>query len=67
MIVKVKSFKRPSFKKLLEYMLHDNARLFDEKDKSFVLTHNLKGDDIEKWVNQFKENETHRLRKERIQ
>lgn len=63
MIVKVKSFKRPSFKKLLEYMLHDNARLFDEKDKSFVLTHNLKGDDIEKWVNQFKENETHRLRK----
>lgn len=63
MIVKVKSFKRPSFKKLLEYMLHDNARLFDEKDKSFVLTHNLKGDDIEKWVNQFKENEAHRLRK----
>lgn len=63
MIVKVKSLKRPAFKSLLEYMLHDEARLFDEKNKSFLLTHNLKGNRIESWVNQFKENENRRLRK----
>ena len=63
MIVKIKSFKRPHFKKLLEYMLHEESRLFDEGNKSFVLTHNLKGNSIESWVNQFQSNEKLRLRK----
>ena len=63
MIVKIKSHKRPGFKQLLEYMINNIDRLFDAKDKSFVITHNLKGSDINRWEKQFKENETHRLRK----
>lgn len=60
MIVKIKSHKRHSFEKVLEYMLNNEDRLFNEQGKSFLLTHNLKGRSIEKWVKQFKENETFR-------
>src|SRR3972149_5445758 len=60
MIVKVKTRKKPSFKQLLNYMLHHQERLFDEENQSFLLKHNLKGDSIEEWVEQYKENETHR-------
>jgi hypothetical protein len=63
MIVKIKSFKKPDFQKLLEYMLSNENRLYDKRDKSFLLTHNLKGRMIEKWVAQFKENEKFRERK----
>src|SRR6185295_9343689 len=63
MIVKIKSHKRPSFKKLLDYILNDKDRLFDKSGNSFVVTHNLKGNTIESWERQFKENETHRQRK----
>jgi hypothetical protein len=63
MIVKVKSFKKPDFQKLLEYMMNDDNRLYDKRDRSFILTHNLKGRKIERWVAQFKENETFRKRK----
>ena len=63
MIVKVKSHKRPSFKALLNYMVHDKDRLFDDSGKSLCIKHNVKGNDIESWVNQFKENEKLRLRK----
>lgn len=60
MIIKIKTFKRANFKKLLNYMLHDEGRLFDEKKKSFVITHNLKGNTINQWGKQFLENENFR-------
>jgi len=60
MIVKVKAFKSPQFGRLLEYMTNEKKRLFDEKGKSFAITHNMKGHTIDKWVMQFKENELFR-------
>lgn len=63
MIVKIKSFKKPDFKRLLEYMLNDENRLFDNKDKSFLITHNLKGKKIDRLVPQFLENEKFRKRR----
>lgn len=63
MIIKVKSFKKPDFQKLLEYILNDENRLYDKGNKSFVVTHNIKGKKIERWVPQFKENEKFRKRK----
>lgn len=60
MIIKVKTRKTPSYRKLLEYLLNDRERLFYADNKSFVIRHNIKGNSIEKWVEQFKENETHR-------
>lgn len=61
MIIKIKSHKnRTSFRKLLGYMLHDKDRLFDDKGYSFAVTHNLKGDSIEEWVEQYLENEEYR-------
>lgn len=62
MIVKVLSHKKPDFKKLLDYMMNNKGRLFDANKESFVLTHNLSGDSINEWVEQLKENETHRER-----
>jgi len=63
MIIKIKTHKRPSFKALINYMIHDKDRLFDEKGKSFLLTHNVKGKNMDSWVRQFEKNETFRLRK----
>lgn len=63
MIIKIKTRKTASYKKLLEYLLNDRERLFDDEKKSFVLKHNIRGNSIEKWVEQFKENETHRKNK----
>jgi hypothetical protein len=60
MIVKIKTYKRPVFDRLLKYMLHDEGRLFDNKKHSFLIKHNLKGNSISQWVKQFKENETFR-------
>jgi hypothetical protein len=60
MIIKIKSHKRPVFQKILAYMINDKDRLFDAEKKSFVVTHNLKGNTIDRWVNQFKENESFR-------
>ncbi|TND10172.1 MAG: hypothetical protein FD123_420 [Bacteroidetes bacterium] len=62
MIVKVKSHKNKSYRKLLEYMLHDKDRL-SGKGRGFLVTHNLKGNKIDEWVAQLAENETRRLRK----
>jgi Relaxase/Mobilisation nuclease domain len=42
-------------------MLHDKDRLFDKDGRSFIVTHNLKGNTIKSWEKQFLENETHRL------
>jgi len=63
MIIKVKSFKRPEFKRLLNYMMHDDNRLFDDRHKSFLITHNLKGNRIEHFTSQFVINESFRKRK----
>ncbi len=63
MIVKIKTHKRPSFKGIINYMIHNKDRLFDEKGKSFVLTRNLKGKNPEKWASQYLKNESFRLRK----
>ena len=41
-------------------MLNDKDRLFDEKGYSFVVSHNLKGNDINEWVRQYQENEKYR-------
>lgn len=63
MIIKIKSHKRPSFKQLLNYLINDKDRLFDKKGRSFVLTHNIKGDSITAWVKQYQSNELKRYRK----
>ncbi len=63
MIVKIKTHKKPSFRKLLEYMLNDKDRLSDKDNRSFLITHNMKGKGIDTWVKQFQYNETFRKHK----
>ena len=63
MIVKIKSRKRPAFTNVINYIFHDKDRLFDKDKRSFVITHNLKGNTVAAWEKQFKENELFRLRK----
>ena len=61
MIIKIKSHKNSnSFEKVLNYMLNKKDRLFDEKGYSFCIAHNLKGNNINEWVNQYRENEKYR-------
>ncbi|NVN95463.1 MAG: relaxase/mobilization nuclease domain-containing protein [Bacteroidetes bacterium] len=61
MIIKIKSHKtKNSFQKLLNYMLYDKDRLFDEKGYSFIVSHNLKGNDINEWIKQYQDNEQYR-------
>jgi len=60
MIIKIKSHKKPSFLNLLDYMVNDKDRLFDQEGHSFAITYNLKGDTIEEWDNQFRANEEFR-------
>jgi len=64
MIIKIKSHKnKKAFYALLNYMIYDKDRLFDEKGNSFIVTHNIKGDSIDAWVEQFKTNEENRQHK----
>ena len=44
-------------------MTCDKSKLLDKKKKSFIVTHNLKGNNVVDWVKQFKENEQYRKRK----
>ena len=44
-------------------MINDKDRLFDKEGRSFAIAHNLKGNSINAWVQQFKNNEQYRLRK----
>ena len=64
MIIKIITHKKPSFLKLLDYMVNDKDRLFDKSGKSFAITHNLKGDTIIEWDKQFKTNEQYRQYKQ---
>jgi len=59
MILKVKSRKNHSFRQLLLYMTEGEERV----PHSRVLTHNLKREDIDGWVQEFEENERYRARK----
>jgi hypothetical protein len=64
MIIKIKSHKnKKAFDALLNYMIHDKDRLFDENGNSFIVTHNIKGNSIDEWVEQFKTNEENRQHK----
>jgi len=63
MIIKIKSHKRQVFKQILEYMLNNKDRLFDEDQKSFLISHHLKGNSITEWEKQFKDNEQLRQRR----
>jgi hypothetical protein len=64
MIIKIKSYSRiGAARGLLEYALNDRKRLFDKSGRSFVLTHNLKGQGIDEWVKEINENETYRKHK----
>jgi len=63
MIIKIKSHQKPSFVKLLNYMINDKDRLFDKDGHSFAITHNLKGDSIAEWVKQYQKNEEYRQHK----
>jgi hypothetical protein len=63
MIIKIITHKKPSFLKLLDYMVNDKDRLFDKSGKSFAITHNLKGDSIIEWDKQFRANEEFRQHK----
>lgn len=62
-VVKIKTYKRPAFQTLLDYMLGEKDRLMDTHGRSLLVTHNLRGKTIDGWVKQFKENEKYRLRK----
>ncbi|MBI4930849.1 MAG: relaxase/mobilization nuclease domain-containing protein [Bacteroidetes bacterium] len=44
-------------------MMNDKERLFDEEGKGFVITHNLYRNSVGEWVEQYKENEIHRINK----
>lgn len=44
-------------------MLHDEGRLFNKEKRSFVITHNIRGNNINQWEKQYIENETFRIRK----
>ncbi|MBP6521912.1 MAG: hypothetical protein KA251_02930 [Saprospiraceae bacterium] len=63
MIVKIKLHKTASFGKLIKYIFESKDRLFNHDEQSFTITHNLKGNSLAKWEEQFKKNEVGRLRK----
>jgi hypothetical protein len=65
MIIKIKSFKKPDFRKLLQYMLDEKKCLFTSQEQSFLITHNLKGNSILQWEKQYINNEIKRLRQRR--
>lgn len=60
MIVKIKSRKSQTFRQLIEYMLHDTDRL-SPKENGFVIAHGLRGNTVDGWVKQLKENEAGRV------
>lgn len=41
-------------------MIHNKDRLLDKEGKSFTITHNLTGNNIKNWAEQYKENENYR-------
>ena len=55
MILKSKSRKTKSFKQLLNYLMDDKGRGLS--DDAFIITHNVKGEEVKEWVQSFEENE----------
>jgi len=64
MIIKSKSRKTNSFKQLLEYIVYDKGRVPDGKHP-FIISHNVEGDTIPKWIQSFESNEKYRRRKQK--
>jgi hypothetical protein len=67
MIVKIKSFKQAAYRTLLNYILHDEDRLFDKNNRSFLFTQNLKGNDMQSWITELRQNEKQRVNKRKNQ
>ncbi|PCI18899.1 hypothetical protein COB64_04505 [Candidatus Wolfebacteria bacterium] len=58
MIVKSLSRKDPNcFFDLPDYIVNETDRLYDKHGKSFLIKHNLRGDTVEEWAEQFREND----------
>lgn len=63
MIVKIKSWEKPQFRKLLEYMIHDKDRLTGTDGRGFLLLNNLTGRTIDAWTRQLSDIESRRKQK----
>ena len=55
MILKSKSRKTKSFKQLLNYLMDDKGRGLS--DDAFIITHNVKGEEVKDWVQSLEKNE----------
>lgn len=60
MLIKIMPRKNPSYGQLISYIGKEKPEERKEKQKGFVITHNLKGKTQEEWVREFKENEKDR-------
>ena len=63
MIIKIKTRNKPSFRQLLNYITRGKDKLFDAQGNSFLITQNVRGDSLEGFVWQYKNNEKYRTRK----
>jgi len=48
-------------------MMNDKERLYDREKKSFVIAHNLRGDSITEWTEQYQANENYRQNRRKNQ
>jgi len=62
MIIKIKAIKSPDFERLIRYILPKRHHR-SKRDMMFIFKHNLKGNQVENWVQQFEENEAFRIHK----
>lgn len=62
MIIKIKAIKSPDFERLIRYILPKRHHR-SKRDAMFIFKHNLKGNRVEDWVQQFEENESFRIHK----
>jgi len=52
MIIKIKAIKSPDFERLIRYILPKRHHR-SKRDSMFIFKHNLKGNRVEDWVQQF--------------
>jgi len=62
MIIKIKAIKSPDFKQLIRYVLPKRHHR-GKQQAMFIFKHNLKGNQVGDWVQQFDENESFRIHK----
>jgi hypothetical protein len=48
-------------KALLNYLVHDPERLKDKDGKAFVIRHNIRGESLESWIEEFADHELNRI------